>query len=61
MTPWEHLQRIPPYHDHLKPGINSRSLDQQASKMSDNDAALQVQQARKALLQSINRRSKSTA
>jgi transposase InsO family protein len=61
MTPWERLQRIPEYHDHLKPDITSKALAQQASAMSDNAAAQQVQQARKLLFQSINRRSKSAA
>ena len=61
MTPWERLQRIPQYQAHLKPGISSTALAQQARAMSDNAAAQQVQQARKLLFQSINRRSKSAA
>jgi hypothetical protein len=61
MTPWERLKTIPNYEAYLKPGITSQSLEQQANAMSDNDAAKQVQQARKLLFQSINRRSKSAA
>ena len=61
MTPWERLQRIPQYEAHLKPGISSTALAHQARAMSDNAAALHVQQARKLLFQSINRRSKSAA
>ena len=61
MTPWERLKTIPNYEAYLKPGITSQSLEHQANAMSDNDAANQVQQARKLLFQSINRRSKSAA
>jgi len=61
MTPWERLKAIPNYEAYLKPGITSQSLEHQANAMSDNDAAKQVQQARKLLFQSINRRSKSAA
>ena len=61
MTPWERLKSIPNYETYLKPGITSKSLEHQANAMSDNDAAKHVQQARKLLFQSINRRSKSAA
>jgi hypothetical protein len=61
MTPWERLKTIPNYEAYLKPDITSQSLEHQANAMSDNDAAKQVQQARKLLFQSINRRSKSAA
>lgn len=60
-TPWLRLKSIPDYGSYLKPGITPESLERQASFMSDNDAAKQVQQARKRLFQSINRRSKSAA
>lgn len=45
MTPWERL----------------KSIEHRANAMSDNDAAKQVQKARKLLFQSINRRSKAAA
>jgi len=61
MTPWERLKSIPHYRAYLKPGITAQSLQRQANTMSDNEAAQQVQQARKLLFQSINRRSKSAA
>ena len=61
MTPWERLKSIPNYETHLKPGITSQSLERRANAMSDNDAAKQVQKARKLLFQSINRRSKAAA
>ena len=61
MTPWERLKSVPQYESFLKLGITFQSLEQHASRMSDNDAAKQVQKARKLLFQSINRRSKSAA
>lgn len=61
MTPWDRLQTIPDYGVHLKPGINAETLDRQASAMSANDAATQLQRARKRLFTSINRRSKLAA
>jgi transposase InsO family protein len=60
MTPWERLKSIPKYETYLKLGITSQSLEHQANEMSDNDAAKQVQKARKLLFQSINRRSRAT-
>ena len=61
MTPWERLKTIPSYENYLKPGITIESLEHAANVISDNDAARQVQDARKRLFQSINRRSKSAA
>jgi hypothetical protein len=61
MTPWERLKSITNYEAYLKLGITSQSLEHQANAMSDNDAAKQVQKARKLLFQSINRRSKAAA
>jgi hypothetical protein len=61
MTPWERLQGVADYANHLKPGITVQMLEHRAGSMSDNDAALHVQKARKRLFQSINRRSKLAA
>ena len=61
MTPWERLKSISDYQNYLKPGSTSHSLEHEAQAMSDNEAAKQVQQGRKLLFQSINRRSKSAA
>ena len=61
MTPWERLRSLPDYQNYLKPGITSPALEHQANAMSDNEAAKQVQQIRKRMFQSINRRSKSAA
>jgi hypothetical protein len=60
-TPWERLKSIPNFSNYLKPGVTPQSLEREANAMSDNEAAKQVQQARKLLFQSINRRSKSAA
>ncbi len=60
-TPWQRLQSIPNYALHLKPGLTPQNLAQQASSMSDNEAAKRVQQSRKLLFLSINRRSNTAA
>ena len=60
-TPWERLKSIPDFDDHLILGVTATALEHQANAISDNDAAKRVQQARKLLFQSINRRSKSAA
>ncbi len=61
MTPWDRLKAIPNYPAYLKPGVTPQSLEDEAQAMSDNEAANRVQQARKRLFQSFNRRSRSTA
>jgi hypothetical protein len=60
-TPWERLKSIPDFGDTLVAGVTAQTLEHQANAMSDNDAAKRVQQARKLLLHSINRRSKAAA
>jgi hypothetical protein len=60
-TPFQRLQSVKDYALYLKPGITPKGLEHQAAAMSDNEAAKQVQQARRLLFQSINRRSKSAA
>lgn len=42
-------------------GITRAGLEHEATAMRDNDAAKRVQQSRKLLFQSINRRSKTAA
>ena len=61
MTPFQRLQSIDHYTQHLKAGITAARLEHQATSMSNNQAAQQVQQARKRLFQSINRRSNTAA
>lgn len=59
MTPWERLKAIPECARYLKTGITLHSLELQANATSDNEAAKQVQTARKKLFQSINHRTKT--
>ena len=61
MTPWDRLQTLPNYPIYLKPGITPQTLADEANAMSDNESANRVQQARKRLFQSFNRRSRSAA
>ena len=60
-TPYERLQSIHDYRSHLRSGVNPENLSQLASALSDNEAAKQVQEAKKRLFQSFNRRSKVAA
>lgn len=60
-TPWQRLQSIPDFDGHLIFGVTATALEHRANAMSDNDAANQVQQARRLLFHSINRRSKTAA
>jgi hypothetical protein len=60
-TPWERLKSLPDFSDQLVPGVTVQALEHQANAMSDNDAATRVQQTRKLLFHSINRRSKTAA
>ena len=60
-TPYERLQSIPDYPSHLRPAVTPEALSQLAGALSDNEAAKQVQEARKRLFQLFNRRSKVAA
>jgi transposase InsO family protein len=60
-TPWERLKSITDFENYLIFGVTATALEHQANTMSDNDAAKRLQQARKLLFHSINRRSKSAA
>ena len=53
VTPFEKLKPLPDATLYLKSGITSEQLDAVASRMSDNDAAAALNQARQALFQSI--------
>ena len=61
MTPWERLKSIPNHDRYLKATVTSATLETAANAMSDNAAAQQLQNARKRLFLSFNRRSKSAA
>lgn len=52
-TPYEKFKSLPNASDHLKPGITFAQLNVQAAKMSDNDAALAMNNARKKLFRDI--------
>ena len=60
-TPYERLQSIHNYANHLRPDVDPKHLSQFAIALSDNDAAKQVQEAKKRLFHSFNRRSKVAA
>jgi transposase InsO family protein len=61
MTPYEKLKSLPHVADGLKPGVTIEALDKIAAAISDNEAARKLNEARRKLFQSINRRSKHAA
>jgi len=61
MTPYQKLKSLPGADAFLKPGITFDQLDQTAAAISDNEAAHRLNEARRKLFQSINRRSKHAA
>lgn len=61
MTPYEKLKSLPNAAAFLKPGITFEQLEKTATAHSDNESAQRVNEARKKLFQSINRRSKHAA
>jgi len=60
-TPYEKFKSAPNASDCLKPGITFEQLDAQASMMSDNDAALALNNARKKLFKNISALTKKQA
>ncbi|MEQ1674814.1 MAG: hypothetical protein ABL865_07265 [Candidatus Nitrotoga sp.] len=52
-TPYEKLKSMPNASQHLKTGITFEQPDAQAARMSDNDAALALNNARKKLFRDI--------
>ncbi len=61
MTPYEKLKSLGNAEAFLKSGVTFDELDQTAAALSDNEAAEQLNRARKKLFQSINRRSRQAA
>jgi transposase InsO family protein len=61
MTPYEKLKSLPQADAFLKSGITFTQLDAQASAMSDNAAAEQMNSERSALFKTIFNRSKTAA
>ena len=54
MTPYEKLKSLPNARQHLKPGVTVEHLDAIASRISDNEAALALNHARRTLFQTIS-------
>ncbi len=54
MTPYDKLKSLSNAKDYLKPGINFEILDQVAHQLSDNQAAEQLQKARRKLFKTIH-------
>ena len=61
MTPYEKLKSLHQAQQFLKPGITFLQLDAQATAMSDNEAALRLNDARTTLFRTIFNRSKTAA
>jgi hypothetical protein len=61
MTPFEKLQSIPAMVSFLKPTITLDSLEIESKRLSDNEAAQQLQQAKQQLFLSIYNRYKVAA
>ena len=60
-TPYEKLKSIPKASQYLKDGVTFKQLDAIASGMSDNDAALALNNARRKLFQAISAAMKKQA
>lgn len=61
MTPYDELRSLPEGHAFLQPGITFEQLNQQAYRLSDNEAAKHLNEARNQLFQSIFHRPRSAA
>ncbi|MDO8437765.1 MAG: hypothetical protein Q7S69_06360, partial [Nitrosomonadaceae bacterium] len=61
MTPFDKFKSIPKASEYLKAGITFEQLDVQAARMSDNDCALALNNARKKLFQVISSSTKKQA
>ncbi len=56
MTPYDKLKSLPNAKEYLKPGVSFEILDKIAYQISDNEAADQLQRARRKLFKTINGR-----
>jgi len=56
MTPYEKLRSLPKPSQYLKPGITFKQLDAFANKMTDNEAAEQLNTARDLLFKQLHER-----
>ena len=55
-TPWEILRHLPGIAGYLKPDLTIEELDRQARAQTDSAAALQMQEAKRQLFASFQRR-----
>jgi transposase InsO family protein len=60
MTPYDKLKSLPGAEQYLKPGTSFATLDRVAGQISDNQAADQLQRARRKLFKTIHGRDLST-
>ena len=60
LTPYDKLKSLPNANDYLKPGLSFEILDKLAQQISDNQAADQLQKARRKLFKTINERTLKT-
>jgi hypothetical protein len=60
-TPYEKLRSVPDARQYLKLGITVEHLDAIASRISDNEAALALNHARRTLFQTIAATSRKQA
>jgi len=60
-TPYEKLKSLPNAASYLKEGISFEKLDAQACKVSDNEAARQLNEAKTELFKSIYQSQNSAA
>lgn len=61
MTPLEKLASLPEPESFLKPGLSLDQLQTEAKRLTDNEAACQLNEARRRLFLSIQRRSRHAA
>jgi hypothetical protein len=55
-TPWEILQQLPGFYEHLREKVTAQQLASQAASRSDLDAARSMQTAKHALFASLRRK-----
>jgi hypothetical protein len=60
MTPCDKLKSLPDAKDYLKPGVSFEILGKLAHQISDNQAADQLQKARRKLFKTIHGRTLKT-
>lgn len=61
MTPYEKLKSLPEAKQYLKPGMTFKQLDDIALSISDNEAANQLNEARKQLFKTIHEQDQRVA